>query len=60
MDLTYLANYLLICCGLILVGSGIVWAFMIIYEAGYDHGYESGKRNYKHALRSEASRVFEN
>jgi hypothetical protein len=54
------SSFLLILLGIVSFIGGAVWLFMVSYEAGYDHGYQSGKRNFTHALRSEASRVFEN
>ena len=55
-----ISSFLLILLGVVSFIGGAVWLFMVSYEAGYDHGYQSGKRNFTHALRSEASRVFEN
>ena len=43
-------NYLLISLGIVGLVSLAILAFMSIFEAGYDAGYQSGKRNFKHGL----------
>ena len=52
-------NYLLILMAIVFTISLAIWAFMVIFEAGYDAGYQSGKRNFKHGLYGD-SNVIQN
>lgn len=47
-------NYLLILMAIVFTVSLAIWAFMVIFEAGYDAGYQSGKRNFKHGLKGDS------